>query len=156
MGAGRAKGPGAEEGEQVGGAGALHYCLMRRAAGGAQHQARSQGRCRAHAYSPCPCPPWRAPAPAAPAPALAHPNSRPHAVRKPGCSTAWLHAGARPGSAGPARPRRQLPHLEIAQHDGDLRARDQQDDEHQREEAKQVVELRVHGWGEGGGVGVRM
>eukprot|EP00983_Pelagomonas_calceolata_P083333 1156138-Pelagomonas_calceolata.AAC.23 len=32
--------------------------------------------------------------------------------------------------------------LEVAEHDGDLRARDQQDDEHQRQEAKQVVELQ--------------
>lgn len=33
--------------------------------------------------------------------------------------------------------------LEVAQHDGDLSARDNQDDEHQGQEAKQVVELQT-------------
>jgi hypothetical protein len=36
--------------------------------------------------------------------------------------------------------------LEVAQHDCDLAARDDEDDEHEREEAKQVVELlQPHG-----------
>lgn len=53
-----------------------------------------------------------------------------------------VHRSTPTGEVGPPPPVIVLAaQLEVAQHDGDLRAREAQDDEHQGQEAEQVVEL---------------